>query len=99
METCIAFVTVQHLVRIIVEAAKTYLAVCLEKLLVCCLLTLQWLQLPLTVHQLLQLQSCLVLKANLEVFEDGHRHQVVPDSDYLFLLWGLGLALSPDLLY
>lgn len=84
METSIALVTIEHLIAVVVQTAKAYLAVSLEQLLTVRLLALGGTQQLLVFDQRLQHPHRLVTVPMLEVFQHRHPHQILADTRNLY---------------
>ncbi len=96
VKTRVALVAVQHLVRVVVEAAEAYLAVGFEHLLGIWLLGLRGTVQFLILDQGVQHLHGLVGVPVLEVLQHSHPHQVLPDRRYLLRSVSLAVPLRPN---
>ena len=95
----VAFVAVENLVGVVVEAAEAYFTIGLKEFFVIRVFAFGRFHLSLTIDKLLQQCGGLIPKSMFKIFEDGHRHEIIPDGADLPLSVVLNWCLFPDGFY
>ena len=84
------------MVGVVIETAEAYFTVSLKEFFIVGVFAFGRFHLSLTFDQLLQKGGGLIPKTMLKIFEDGHGHEVVPDSIDLSQSVVLDWCLFPD---
>lgn len=92
----VAFIAVENLVGIVVETAEAYFTISLKEFFIVGVFAFSRFHLSLTLDKLLQKGGGFIPKAMLKIFENGHRHEIVPDGIDLSLSVVLNWCFFPD---